>query len=123
MLTSTPNKDELEQSIINRPSTSGSQIQAAKRNILGSKNPILKKRRISSSSESSWGFSDQNNGNSSSEDDADCLYCKKKLWSRSTGEGQWVKCLRCSRWAHAKCAGNPKKTFNCMTCRGLKDVQ
>ncbi|CAH0727622.1 unnamed protein product, partial [Brenthis ino] len=50
-------------------------------------------------------------------EDAECIYCGY-LWSEST-EG-WIRCLKCSRWAHYSCAGEDEKdeeaTHLCALC-------
>lgn len=51
------------------------------------------------------------------EEDCPCIYCND-LFSRSKpGEG-WLRCMLCSRWAHASCADLPKSTkkFVCELC-------
>lgn len=42
------------------------------------------------------------NASSDDDEDAECLYCGY-LWSQSN-EG-WIRCRKCSRWAHCSCAG------------------
>lgn len=112
ILTSTPNKEELEASISAKVKTT--KVAQVKKQVFN------KKRKRSSSSSSS---EDDLVLSSDSEDsDAECLYCHK-LWSESTGLGEWVKCQGCHRWAHVKCAGNPKKQFRCLACTGLNDLK
>ena len=51
-------------------------------------------------------------------DDASCIYCKD-LYSRSKAGEVWLKCMKCSLWAHNECAGLSKraKNFICELCK------
>lgn len=64
---------------------------------------------------------------SSSENDIDylCLKCLKP-WSKSKGGQEWVQCLECKKWAHAKCVKNDTHyvCHNCdsdLNCDDLSD--
>lgn len=62
-----------------------------------------KKRRRSSST-------------SSTENDIDCLCLKcLKPWSKSKRGQDWVQCIQCKKWAHAKCVNNDAH-YVCHNC-------
>ncbi|KAK9882792.1 hypothetical protein WA026_023306 [Henosepilachna vigintioctopunctata] len=51
------------------------------------------------------------------EEDCACIYCND-LYSRSKPGEDWLRCLKCSHWAHASCADVSKRTkqFICELC-------
>lgn len=54
----------------------------------------------------------------SDDNDVPCLYCND-LFSDSKPEEMWLKCNKCSKWAHNQCAGLSKKAkqFICHICK------
>ncbi|PSN42643.1 hypothetical protein C0J52_08690 [Blattella germanica] len=52
------------------------------------------------------------------DNDASCIYCND-LYSRSKAGEVWLKCMKCSLWAHNECAGLSKraKNFICELCK------
>ncbi|KAJ4430288.1 hypothetical protein ANN_22500 [Periplaneta americana] len=49
------------------------------------------------------------------EDNAACIYCNE-LFSNSKSEEGWVKCHKCSEWAHEQCAGIDDEDDERYTC-------
>lgn len=48
--------------------------------------------------------------------DEDCIFCTEPYKNDSKGEN-WIKCIKCSSWAHELCAGTEDwKTFTCDFC-------
>lgn len=45
--------------------------------------------------------------------DSICLVC---VSSKSKSEEEWVQCQECKRWAHTRCAKNPKRYYICLNC-------
>ncbi|CAH1110536.1 unnamed protein product [Psylliodes chrysocephalus] len=59
------------------------------------------------------------NDDSDEEDnDAECLFCTN-LYSADTHGEQWVKCIKCYRWAHEHC-GAEDANFICPMCEERK---
>ncbi|KAH9632846.1 hypothetical protein HF086_013633 [Spodoptera exigua] len=52
------------------------------------------------------------------EEDCSCIYCND-LYSRSKPGDDWLRCMKCSLWAHAACADVPKRTkrYICEICQ------
>lgn len=50
--------------------------------------------------------------------DEECLFCKEPFKNDYQGE-QWIRCMRCNRWAHELCADSRKgcKTYICDFCK------
>ncbi|CAH1963651.1 unnamed protein product [Acanthoscelides obtectus] len=133
IITSTPNKDELEASI----SISNNKKKEVKRNLANpcttssrqatsSKgHPSKRQKKLSiSSSESSCtpsvhDSSDDENDISiqNTSGDASCIFCEGKFSEDVRGE-VWVRCEICNNWAHAECGGVEKKDiYICDLCK------
>ncbi|KAF2883883.1 hypothetical protein ILUMI_22268 [Ignelater luminosus] len=125
IITSTPNKQELEESV--RIIKKAHQLKKGKTQLQEryfQKIPLAKKDSPPSSSESASSFSVHNS--SDDEDvfpekgnldrDAYCIFCDIKFSENTHGE-MWVMCLMCSNWAHEECAGYEKEPYICDFCR------
>lgn len=122
VLTSTPNKEDLESSKKVQPSTSG--IQSVKRKVFTKSkkapNPSSSDEDSSENDEPSYTASTSDISSDDNEDDAECFVCGI-LWSLSvTSQGEWIKCNKCGKWAHDKCVGSPDTVFTCNRCKKLK---
>jgi hypothetical protein len=47
--------------------------------------------------------------------DEECLYCCQPFKEDKCGE-QWIRCVKCFRWAHELCSGSEKKAWKTFTC-------
>lgn len=147
ILTSTPNKDELEQSI----SVASKQKQKVVRRI-GDDTPgpsdrsmpkkICKRRKPTTSSSESdsseenfplttlVGKKSRKNDQDSSDDDIPLVYLTSKvpdsdvicifcegLFSKSRSREIWIQCVMCECWAHEACTGNEHETYICDFCK------
>lgn len=118
VLTSTPYKEELEQSLKTKNKKTPRQV-AVKRKIdeddqggsKKTKDKGIKKTKVARQDDSD--DSETSNGS-----DAECLYCGD-LYSTSS-EG-WIACATCLRWAHNSCAGlddeDDEATLICEFCK------
>ncbi|XP_041972305.1 uncharacterized protein LOC121728230 [Aricia agestis] len=105
-------KRKVKKTLFEIPSTSGKQEMKAKKS-------SRKKKKVEKKIDSDDESSHENALLSDVDDDDDCpcIYCND-LYSRSKPGECWLRCLECSRWAHASCADVPKKTKNfvCELC-------
>lgn len=91
------------------------EIQNKKQELLRkSKRPVARVRLMegeTSEEEDPYSVSD-------TEEDCPCLYCND-LFSRSKSKEAWLQCQLCQKWAHADCAGVPRKAkiFICEICK------
>lgn len=113
ILTSTPYKEELEESLLEKSSRSV-KVKKVKRNLKqidGPKKTSVKEKKTKERE-------NRLTKSSSEEEDAACLYCKN-FYSKST-EG-WVACSLCHQWAHNSCAGidsdDDETVFSCEHCQ------
>lgn len=137
IITSTPNKEELEKSINSgmekremvkkkvfdsEPGCSGMQNKRKHQKKL--KIPAKRQKRglSSSCSESNKSMSLQNSSGDEEHfpvetcpDDAICLFCEERFSTDTRGE-IWVMCAMCNCWAHDECAGAEKDTYICDFC-------
>lgn len=140
LITSSPYKDDLENSIesmtkkkavkrkilidnsdeLNQPSCSG--VQMKKTKII-----LKKKTRIQDSSSESESLS--LNDNSSKDDDIEnigsdtpekddvtCFYCEENFSDDRKGE-KWIQCISCLQWCHIDCSGCESDYFVCEFCK------
>lgn len=118
ILTSTPYKEELEQSLQEKKKEKTPKQKAIKRKIDSEdkkhkeSTKSIKKKKGKKEWDDSSGSEEQEDG------DAECLYCEE-LYSKSC-EG-WIACSTCLRWAHNSCAGMDDEeddiVFVCELCQ------
>lgn len=146
IITSTPNKEELEQSVKVKEVKAATKNKDSVKKRVFSENPgcssaqehsqtankILKKakhrkKNVSSSSSESAASSipDQNSSDDEEilleqrtkpDQDVHCLFCDEMFSDNNQGE-IWVMCLMCNCWAHEDCAGAEKEQYICDFCR------
>ncbi|KAB0790630.1 hypothetical protein PPYR_14932 [Photinus pyralis] len=128
ILTSTPYKKELEDTLAARSGQSSKKMP--KRNL--EKKSSKQTKTVSSTSTHKTCKKqvalkpapkvDESGSSSSSEGEEDgettCLYCNE-LFSNSKSEEGWIKCQKCNLWAHEQCAGiepNDADVYECDFC-------
>lgn len=130
IITSTPNKEELETSMNKAKSVKRNVFDGAgsssapecKKLTLTKKKPVKKQQQDSSSSASSASVPVQDSSDEEffagvvPERDAECIFCYVSFSADNHGE-VWVKCLACHLWAHEACAGADGDYYVCDFCK------
>lgn len=127
ILTSTPYKNELEESINSRANKKpklnldrGIETTKGKKKLTKGKKKVSKRmikkkvqvRKPTRNKESSSEEEDET-------DDAVCFYCNDLYSNSKSGEG-WITCQQCRKWAHEECAGvesDECEEFCCEFCK------
>jgi hypothetical protein len=118
ILTSTPYKEELEKSLVQKNRKNNADKMKTNR--------ITFKNKNAANNRSSKGKKQESNvtkvrasrtQSSSSESDVDveCLFCGNNYSKDHCGEG-WIMCCRCGKWAHDECAGVESDDDDQFTC-------
>lgn len=122
ILTSTPYKNELEETI-NQRNLKEQKKNLVKRKIGGVEKStgIKAKKKKSVQTKKSRSQKELNESSDTSEDDdTPCLYCND-LYSNSTSREGWIRCRLCFKWAHNACAGIDSEDddieFECEVCK------
>lgn len=50
-----------------------------------------------------------------------CIYCLEKYTTSKPGS-EWIRCLRCKKWAHEECITGNKQLFVCINCDEFDDI-
>lgn len=117
MLTSTPYKEELETSVVNKPikkpKLNLEENQKVKNNKGKNKKCVTKPKKGKEKRKKEDSSSEEEE-----EDDEVCIYCTE-LYSNSKTNDGWVMCQDCKLWAHEACAGveNDGEPYSCDFCR------
>lgn len=95
-----------------RGNRGGSNPTSRRGKATGSKRKIIES---SSESEADIPDSDDNEG-SDDNDDAECIYCAGLFSDDHNGE-DWIRCCKCTKWAHTTCADTMNARFVCDRCQ------
>ncbi|XP_069681190.1 uncharacterized protein [Periplaneta americana] len=113
ILTSSPYKEELISSMKNGKTAKRKlQMEPNATKSTATKNGRGKKKAKKAVIVEDYNTSSEEEGE---EDNAACIYCNE-LFSNSKSEEGWVKCHKCSEWAHEQCAGIDDEDDERYTC-------
>lgn len=130
IITSTPNKEELEESINSSREKVARRItdEAGPSSV---KKPPKRKRKepspSTSTSESEVILEDNSSNDDlplssivknkpAKADDVECIFCEEKF-SMSRSKEVWVQCVVCEGWAHEACTSGESEVFVCDYCK------
>lgn len=102
ILTSTPYKDELEESLAARKVSVEKKEKVKKNALFTSQKASIKKKVGKKIKRMKKNNQESDSSSEDSDEDAECLYCRE-FWSKSV-DG-WIACSVCRKWAHNACAG------------------
>ena len=123
ILTSTPYKNDLQETIAARLAKTSKKKPKLNLEDTTKKNKVistLSKKKVVKKQVAAKVNDNISSSSSDEEDDdnATCMYCNK-LYSNSKSEEGWIKCHKCSDWAHEQCAGiepDDDEVFTCDFC-------
>jgi DDE superfamily endonuclease/helix-turn-helix, Psq domain len=114
ILTSTPYKDELENSLKMKSPAQMNLKKIRSNTKIQSLNEKQPKKVLKGKGKENMPVQSSD----SEEDDTECFYCNKKYSTDIHGEG-WIRCCSCKKWAHDACAGadDDDDIFICDHCK------
>lgn len=117
ILTGTPYKDELSESVERKRMKEAGKGKRNLGNLDKEAKPALKKP-IKKCKKKVTNYKQIDNTSSDEDQDPECFYCGNSFSSSKKGEG-WIKCIQCLRWVHDACAGAEEddENFLCDYCR------
>ncbi|KAH0815280.1 uncharacterized protein [Tenebrio molitor] len=121
ILTSTPYKEELEKSLVQKNRKNNADKMKTNRITFKNKNAAnnsSSKGKKQESNVTKARVSRTQSSSSESDVDVECLFCGNNYSKDHCGEG-WIMCCRCGKWAHDECAGvesDDDDEFTCDIC-------
>jgi hypothetical protein len=121
ILTSTPYKEELEKSLVQKNRKSNADKMKTNRTTFKNKNAAnnsSSKGKKQESNVTKVRVSRTQSSSSESDVDVECLFCGNNYSKDHCGEG-WIMCCRCGKWAHDECAcveSDDDDEFTCDIC-------